>query len=391
VIRLLLALTVLKLALAAVPGGTADIVQQQQQAERSLAGRDLLDPHASNPASFLLGHYALTVAALATARATDTPFHFWIRVPAILADLALALLLLATPGAGRRAAALYMLSPVSLLLAVYHGQLHTVATALAFVALWLALRDQRLVAGIVLGLATTVRQHFAVLAVPLARSLGARVLPAMLGLVAIVLVVNLPLLTSPHLHRAAAPPAGFGTWGYTMLLVNGPRVLALAGLPHVSDLIAPLISTLPTVSIALYFGWAVVFSLRVWWRRDDDLWRAALLFLTGFYAITPGWGVQWLIWALPFWVVVSARGAMIYSALAGAFLAACYWVWRFNAKYGVESITANLTVLSGTDLVVYIATGALGIATWIYCATTAWRLWQACSGPMAESSGAKAR
>src|SRR5207237_10267659 len=123
---------------------------------------------------------------------------------------------------------------------------------------------------------------------------------ASLAALVIVLAGCLPLRTRPPLQRAAAPPAGFGTWGYAMLLVNGPRVLALAGLPHVSDLIAPLISTLPTVSIALYFGWAVVFSLRVWWRRDDDLWRAALLFLTGFYAITPGWGGHSVLWVLPF-------------------------------------------------------------------------------------------
>jgi hypothetical protein len=377
VIRLLVAITIVKLALAGLPGGTADISQQRQQAERFLAGHDTLDPTVSNASAFLTGHNVLTAGALTAARVSGLPFRFWMRVPAIAADLGLGVVLLSMPGAGPAAALVYMLSPVSLLLAVYHGQVHTVAAVLAFVAIWLACRQSLLAAGVVLGLAVSVRQHFLVLAAPLARTLGARAIPAALAMAAVVVVVNLPLLTSAHAGRTLTPPAGYGTWGYTIPLVNGPRVLSVLGFPHVSTPALILVAALPALASVAHFAWAAAFAARVWWGRPLDAWRAALLFLVGFYAVTPSWGIQWLIWALPFWVVADRRGAVVYSAIAGAFLAVSYWVWTFNAKYGLESVTANLGALSGVDLALYVLAGALGIVTWAYCVLSAWRLWRA--------------
>jgi hypothetical protein len=372
--RTLVLITLLKLAVATIPGGSADIVQQRQQAERFLAGADTLDPNASNPAAFLLGHNLLVAAALTAARATATPFHFWIRVPATLADLGVAWLVARI--AGRRAGLLYMLSPVSLLLTTYHGQVHTVATALAFVAVWLGVKDRAVPAGIVLGLAACVRQHFVILAVPLARAVSRGPWLALVGLAVVMVLVNFPLVFSSHVERTVTPPAGFGTWGYTIVLVNGPRVLSRLGVIDLTHHLPALLAVLPMVSSVIHFGWAAAFAARIGWGRPLDAWHAALLFLVGIYALTPAWGIQWLIWALPFWTVVSQRGALTYSGLAGAFLAVSYWVWQFNAKYGIYQITANLGVLSPLDLTLYFFAGALGIATWAYCAWTAWTLWR---------------
>jgi hypothetical protein len=377
VIRLLVGATLLKLALAALPGGTADIAQQRQQAEIYLAGQDVLDPRHSNPARFPLGHYALTVGALASARATGTPFHFWIRVPAVLADLGIALLLLAAAQPGRRAALLYMLSPITVLLSAYHGQVHTVATALALGALWLGLRDRAVLGGLVLGLAVAVRQHFAVLLLPLARRLGTGATLPVLAFAAIVLAINAPLLASPHVHTTLAPTWSYGTWGYSIVLRQGPRVLAVLGVPGADTALAPLNTALAAAGSAVYVAWAALFAWWVWWRPAVDPWRAALLFLAGFYAVSPGFGVQWLVWALPFWILVSFRGALVYAALTSVFAASLYWVWRFNARYGVDSVTANLGVLGGGDLALYMLTGLLGLVTWMYCVAAAWRLWRA--------------
>jgi hypothetical protein len=364
-----------KLALAAIPGGTAEIIHQYQHAQRWLGGEDVLTPNVVNPGSFLVGHYVFAVLAFKASSATATPFHFWIRAPAVLADLALALMLRALPRGGDRAAMLYMLSPVSLLLSVYHGQLHTVATAFAFCALWLAERTRFAAAGAVLALAVGVRQHFAVLAAPLVRRAGRRVF-VFLGALGVMLVaLNWPLLANPHLYRAVSPPAGYGTWGYSIVLVNGPRIVALAGGPDMRSAIPAISAALPAISTALYLAWAAAMAVRAW-RRDEDPWHAALLFLVGFYAITPGWGVQWLSWALPFWIVVSRHGAIVYSALAGALLAISYWVWTFNAKYGIYQVTANLGALSRVDLALYMLAGALGVVTWLYCVKTAWSLWR---------------
>jgi hypothetical protein len=118
----------------------------------------------------------------------------------------------------------------------------------------------------------------------------------------------------------------------------------------------------------------VVYGVWVWRRRPSDQWRAALLFLLGLYAISPGFGVQWLVWAVPFWLVVDLRGALRYSLLAGAFLAGSYWQWSLNDRYGIGSLTANLSLLRPADLAGVITVGLLGVATWAYTVRSAWRL-----------------
>jgi hypothetical protein len=374
-ILFLVLITAVKLALAAVLGGTADIPQQLQQAEAFLAGRDVLDPRntGNNPSSFLLGHYFLATAALYVARATATPFAFWIKTPAILADLGVSLLLRRIPQAGGRAAVTYMANPVTFLLSSYHGQPHTVATAAAMLALWLALRERSLLAGLVLGLATSVRQHFAMLIVPVALRLARDRALALLVFASVLFALNAPLLASAHRTRLLAPSWPYGIWGYSIPLLQGPRVLAMAGFGG-GDSLAAINRMVVTYGSGVFLVWAFVFAVWVWRRPVVDLWHAALLFIVGFYALAPGFGVQGLVWALPFWLVVNYRGAVIYSALAGSFLAGIYWVWQFNARYGVASVTANLGVLSRTDLFLYLLVGGLGFVTWAYCVRSAWKL-----------------
>ena len=377
VVAFLVAATVVKLLASPFAGSTADIHQQLRQAEAFVAGLDVLDPAntGGNPSFFPVGHYVIAAAALLAAGATATPFAIWIKTPAVVADLAIALVLRRQARVGDVGATLYMLSPVSLLLSVHHGQLHTVATALGVGAVALAERARPVVAALVLGLAVTVRQHFAVLLVPLARRFGSNAAWPLLAFAGVVVVVNLPLLQSTRVHRALTPTWTPGVWGYAVILQQGPRVLELVGV-QVGAALATLNALLATRGSIIYLVWAVVFAVWVWRRPAVDRWRAALLFFTGFYAVSPGFGVQWFVWALPFWIVVSLRGATVYSMLAGTFAGLLYWVWTFNAKYGVTSITADLGVLNAGDRALYILTGVVGLVTWGYCVRTAWRLFR---------------
>jgi hypothetical protein len=197
-----------------------------------------------------------------------------------------------------------------------------------------------------------------------------------LAFAAVVLAINAPLLASPHVQQTLAPTWSYGTWGYSIVLRQGPRVLALLGVPGAEAPFVRINDTITAAGSAIYVAWAALFAWWAWRRPAVDPWRAALLFLTGFYAVSPGFGVQWLVWAFPFWILVSFRGALGYAALASVLAAALYWVWGFNAKYGVESVTANLGVLGGVDLALYLFTGLLGLVTWLYCAVSAWRLWR---------------
>ncbi|MBI4353883.1 MAG: hypothetical protein HY595_01470, partial [Candidatus Omnitrophica bacterium] len=176
----------------------------------------------------------------------------------------------------------------------------------------------------------------------------------------------------------ASPVWAYGAWGYGMLLLQGPRLLEWCGLEGMMEAATGVNQWLQTYGPKVYWGWAAVFLGWVWrrYRRHEpaDPRREGLVFLLGLYAVSPGFGVQWLIWALPFWLLVNRRAAVGYSLLAGLFLAGIYWQAGLNATYGLESITANLALLQRADLVGVLLVGVCGLLTWLYCVRAAWRL-----------------
>ena len=369
----LLSATVAKLALAAVLGGTSDIQQRFDEARVFLAGGDVLDPrNTGGPAFFLFGHYAITVLAFLIAKATGFPFKFWIKAPAILSDLGVSFLLRSRFPGNPRTAVAYMLNPITLILSVYHGQQHSVAVLAAVWAVCLSLGAAPVWAGVALAVAASVRQHFAMLIAPLLMHIRQRRVVTCAVFAGILVVLNLPILMNPHALRTLAPMSNYGIWGYSIPLRQGPRVLALAGLR--TNLFDRVNDALDAYSSVLYILWGVVFLLWLWRRPHRDVWLQALVFFVGFYAVSPKFGVQWLIWAVPFWLVADYAGATIYTVLGTSYLLGSYWVWTFNARYGVQSITANLHVLTAPDLTMYLAVGMLGFLTWLYCVRSAWRL-----------------
>ena len=379
---LLIAVTLVKLVLAAFWGGTADIPQTLAQAQALLAGRDLLDPTSTggNPSFFPIGHYAIAAGCLWLSQLTRMPFSFWIKTPAIFADLGVSWLLRSMPRGGNKAAFLYIVNPVTFLLSVYHGQLHTVAMAAALLAYWFADRGWSGRSGWMLGVAASVRQHFAVLLLPLIIRPRANRARLTLACIATALVINLPLFTSAHLIRILFPTWTYGSWGYAMLFQHSPQLLGLAG-GHGPSILTTLNQALHTYGPLFYLLWAAGFVIWTIRSHSDDPWAAALLFLLGIYVISPGFGVQWLIWVVPFWLMVSYRQAAGYSLIAGVFLAGSYWQWSLNAKYGIDALTANLHQLSRSDLAGVVLVGVCGALTWLYAAQAAWRLARA---PAAE-------
>lgn len=376
---------VVKTALAARWGYTADIKQTLQQAEAFLDGRSLFDPAntGGNPSFFLPGHFLLAAACLLGSRATGLDFAFVVKIPAIAADAAVALLLMTAPRGGPRLSLLYTFSPLTFLLAVYHGQFHTVATAALVAALTVADRTRWTRAGLALGIAGALRQHFFVLAAPLLAAAAmrtrdrkaARAFLIGLGVVAIPIALSL-LATTDRPARVLAPVASVGTWGYGILVQQGPRLAALL-VPGLDPQARLVRDGLTAAHPVLHILWAAGFAAWTLARpraAGADPWHAALLYLLGTYVISPGLGVQWLVWAFPLWLIVDARSGVRYGLLAGAFVGASYWQYTLNRRYHLPSITARLDVLATSDLAGLVLVGALGVAAWAYCAASFVRL-----------------
>ncbi len=380
----LIGLTLVKLLVASVWGWTNDIPQTLVQAKAFLESPHFLRPE--SPSIFPLGYYLLATAPLVASLWTGFSYAFWLKVPAIVADLVIALALRTMPRGGDRAAFLYMLNPVTFLLSVYHGQLHTVATACAVLALRYADSNRAVGSGVALGLAASVRQHFGLLVLPLVLHNRTRRRAMLMSFGLVVALSNITLWSGWYQDRLATPVWAYGAWGYGMLLLQGPRLLALLGFSGMASVTEGVNHALQWHGPKLYWIWTALFWGWIWHRHQrrqaPDLWRSALVFLLGLYAISPGFGVQWLIWAVPCWLIVDRPGALRYSALAGAFLAGSYWQWSLNAKYGVPSITANLSLLTRVDLVGVFLVGVCSLLAWLYCVRATWRLaWAVPSTP----------
>ncbi len=374
----LVGITFLKMFLIGVLGSTADVGQMLASGKAVIEGSDILDPvnTGGNPSYFLYGHSMIVTSCIFISQYLNISFDAVIKVPAILSDLAIALILLRIPVGGSRVALIYMLNPVTFLLSVYHGQLHTVAVAGVVFSLYLMNRNRFVLSGFVLALASIIRQHFAVLIVLLVRRSGRFVNTGIMIFFVVLILSNLPLLSSSHIENIFVPVSNYGLWGYSMLLSHGPRLLSLIGFENVGFLLAPLNNVLKLYGPSLYWFWALIFFSRYWNEKLDDKWSPTLIFLLGIYTIGTGFGVQRLIWVVPFWLIVSFRQGMIFCGLASIYLIGSYWQWTLNAKYSVGSITANLVVLSAGDLIGLLLVGTFGFLTWAYCARTFFQLWR---------------
>ena len=133
----LVLVTLIKVAVSLYVGWTVSVNEIAGQARAFETGADVFDPRrtGNNAAFFPAGNYVLAGACAAVARAVHQPISVVVKWPAIAGDLVIALVLQQRWGA--RPAWLYMLSPLSLVLSVYHGQFHTPALAATVAALHL--------------------------------------------------------------------------------------------------------------------------------------------------------------------------------------------------------------------------------------------------------------
>lgn len=373
-LAVLVAVTVAKVVLAATLGWSEDVNNYYARAQSVLSGK-----WPGLPASAwlfpMIGDYFISALCLLIAQASGLSFGFIFKLPSIVADFIIALLILRISGGSMVASMLYMVNPVTISLSVYHGQLHTVAVCAVVLALWLADRGRFYLGACVLAIAAVIRQHFAPLLLSLVARRGRFHYGALLIFCIAFLILNIPFVAfqaDPEAFRITVMP--YGTWGYSMLLLQGPRVLefldihALDGvLQYANEAVRQHLTIGPALWVSIFVAWSV-------WHPHRHLWQSTLLFVLGLYTMSAGIGVQYLVWALPFFIVVSLWRALVYSALAGVFIVGNYAIWRLNGKYGVESFTANLQLLSLGELTTVFFVGFVGLGMWLFCAHTSWIL-----------------
>ncbi|CAA9278309.1 MAG: hypothetical protein AVDCRST_MAG41-3333 [uncultured Corynebacteriales bacterium] len=295
------------------------------------------------------------------------PVRFLVKIPAVLADVACAVLVaeLLRIRRGRRAAVsagvLVAISPVLIAVSGFHGNTDPVFVLLVLAAGWL-LVDRRLpvAAGVVAALALSVK-IVPVVALPvlLVAAWRGRLGPLrfLAGAAAVFALLWVPVLTRqwPAFQRNVIGYRGTAPedsqWGL-------PQILRAAG----AD--AGAINALNGSGRFVILALCALLPVALVWRRPAAAPLGAALSLVLFLLLSPAWGTQYTAWGLAPAYLLSGWAATGYSALAGALLVQTYTRWSggfpwYEARAsGLDLTGQRLGLLAWCAL---LAAAALGV------------------------------
>jgi len=241
--------------------------------------------------------HVLTAAARASG-AANVPAIFGFRVVAILGDALVALGLLfhgrltATRRRGVARAALWWTNPLPIAISAFGGQFDALALGLFVLALALAARGRSrgatLVPALLVGAAVALKQivvAFVAGFLGFSRSRGARLRDAILaaGPFLLLVVPYAIALPGPVLRNVVRYASLYGLWGWYYLL----------GLLGTELPFPPVFVSYAALLAGGALAWRLV-------RRGDDGLAASRLAALVFFALTPGFAPQMLLWPLAF-------------------------------------------------------------------------------------------
>jgi hypothetical protein len=291
---------------------------------------------------------------------TGLPFRFWLRLPCIFADIGSLLLvwaLLKNQARETKSIVLLMLAvcPASIMISGFHGNSDPVM--IFFVLLSIYLLDKYKapwLSGLAFGLALSIK------VVPLIfvpafffylTNLRARV--TFVVTVAGVFVIGaMPYIwLDPRIIavKVFGYSSYYGVWGWTRLLSS---VLGQASTSHPAGVHA-------TINVAGKLLLLLSISaLSLWMNKKKEkpslfIQCGAVTFL--FMVLTPGFGIQYLSWCIPFVVALGVWPTVIYYLASAVFLFIDYhcWAWWPNSpSWCVGRIPAQVSLLCWFSVIV---------------------------------------
>jgi hypothetical protein len=251
---------------------------------------------------------------------TRLPLRFWLRVACALADLASTMLACLILRAARLsfsplALLLTAASPVSLLISGFHGNTDPLMMAMLLLAVYQVQSGAAWRAGAALGLAASIKIVPLLFLPALALTLPGRKRTLLLaGAAGVFLAGSLPLAAErPGLiwrHVFGYAPQT-GIWGISRLVAAFGTEAQTEAYAHFAKL-----------ALLLLLGWVSVWLGLRKPQPPIALQCALLAFLL--LSLTPGFGVQYLTWLVPWACLLSGRQAAAFHGIGGLFLA-CYY------------------------------------------------------------------
>lgn len=314
-------------------------------------------------------------------------FAFLLRLPGIVADFGTVLALLwlrrKTGQPPWWAIAVLALSPVSLMVSGYHGNVDSVLVLALTLAGCACVARRPELCGLALAGALQVK-IVPLLFVPAFffwwwQQGRARLFVMTAALVTLAgWIVPLVAVPGPFLKNVLAYPSFWGTWGITLgLRGTGLAMFQQLGFERQSaaQFAVGLLLKAVIVSATLLLAWRR--------RKENEVLATIALTWLVFFAFAPGFGVQYLVWLAPFAACLSARWFLALTAASSIFL------FRFY-----DTISQGWPWVSGTStnplLPLWVYWGLLPwlvIVAWIASvAMTSWKRRAAGTGNLSESS-----
>ncbi len=271
---------------------------------------------------------------------TGVRFEELFKAPAVLADMLSAMLIYRSwqwrrPRYAAIAFSLFCWSPVSILVTAFHGNTDSIGAAFSLLAALLIDRSRPLLGGIALGAAANVKLIPLMLVPVLISSAGGprRVGRFLVGLStgAIPFVPVLIWHWKGFYAHAALYRSNLSQWGITGLLAQLESAPNAGPFARVWNLFWGAQGAVPILLAMLVFA-----AINVWKGR----WDARTLTACGyasFLFLTPGFGVQYLIYPVPALFSVNVKRGLVYSLSAGLYAFLIYYT-AWNGSHPIFEI-----------------------------------------------------
>jgi hypothetical protein len=301
----------------------------------------------------------LVALAQWAANATALPFVWLVKMPGILGDYLIVVLLQWKRGSW--AALFHALNPVSILITAGHGQFDALVMALV-IAAWVLWENRQRTsmawAALALGGAIALKSYPILLLpallikVPSNKQqivLAAWALAPLLASIAIYTALfGLEPAMVSHVLGYVSPP----NLGWMLYAAGLIQVLWPAG----SSVSIQALSVAARAAILLMTAW-LVWRHRAW--PLERLWLATLL---GFYALAPGLSVQYPLWIVPLLALIDLKQGIRYSAYAFAAIG-CLYISNFPGAVPWGAAFFSLLLPSSWLLAYWIA----NLSWWLSC------------------------
>lgn len=274
---------------------------------------------------------------------TSLSFPFWLRLASTLADLGTIAVMgrvvpkFASPGRASLLLILLAACPIAIVISGYHGSTASEMVFLVVLSVYLLGNLNRVwLAGAVFGMALNVKIAPLMLALAIflyLPELKAR-MKFFVAAAAVFFVGSLPyLLMEPTiiLKDVFGYNSIYGNWGWTSLMVRlYPEAPQFARFPfEVVGIHSLFAATGKWLMLAIIIGVSILMNRR---KPKPPLFLQCGFIMTIFLALTPGFGSQYVMWLMPWIVILGLWPTLVYYAAGSLYTLMIYTCWAYSAS-----------------------------------------------------------